>query len=131
MDMIQYVASGVSRTARSRLETDATRRKTLCSIGSGEAEAGKVARVPSRPSFSTAPRKGLTTLATLRKPLCREFLFYPVAISLEIGGQWPVCCAGASPTEDPQPRIVRAAISPSLPPGSTSVKRMRDGWCYS
>ena len=38
-------------------------------------------------------------LATLEKPLIREFLFYPEPASLESGGQWPVCCAGASPTE--------------------------------
>jgi hypothetical protein len=31
----------------------------------------------------------------------------PRAISLEIGGQWPVCCAGASPTEDPTGRVSR------------------------
>src|ERR1700681_1909780 len=58
----------------------------------------------TRPSFSTAPRQTspsilLGTLATLGKPLIREFLFYPDPASLEAGGQWPVCCAGASPTE--------------------------------
>jgi len=31
---------------------------------------------PTRPSFSTAHRKGLPTPATLGKPLVREFLFY-------------------------------------------------------
>ena len=58
----------------------------------------------TRQSFSTAPRQKspsilLGTLATLGKPLIREFLFYPEPASLEAGGQWPVCCAGGSPTE--------------------------------
>ncbi len=58
----------------------------------------------TRPSFSTALRQRFPwcspgALATLGKPLIREFLFYPEPASLEAGGQWPVCCAGASPTE--------------------------------
>jgi hypothetical protein len=56
----------------------------------------------TRPSFSTALRQrspSVGALATLEKPLIREFLFYPEPASLEPGGQWPVCCAGASPTE--------------------------------
>ena len=56
----------------------------------------------TRPSFSTALRQrspSTGALATLEKPLIREFLFYPEPSSLEAGGQWPVCGAGASPTE--------------------------------
>jgi hypothetical protein len=41
----------------------------------------------------------------------------PRAISLEIGGQWPVCCAGASPTEDPQPRLLPRGQSSQCPAG--------------
>ena len=43
----------------------------------------------------------------LRKTLLPGVPVLPRAISLEIGGQWPVCCAGASPTEDPRPRVER------------------------
>ena len=48
---------------------------------------------------SKAPIGLAGALATLGKPLIREFLFNPRPASLEAGGQWPVCCAGASPTE--------------------------------
>ena len=39
------------------------------------------------------------TLATLGKPLNREFLFYPGQRLSTLVRQWPMCCAGASPTE--------------------------------
>ena len=51
-----------------------------------------------------APRavRGLATPATLGKPLIRERLFYPLYRHLWIpAGQWLVCRADASPTEDP------------------------------
>ena len=52
---------------------------------------------------ASAPRtvRGPKTSATLGKPLSREFLFYRSPASLDAVGQWPVCRAGASPTEDP------------------------------
>jgi hypothetical protein len=58
-------------------------------------------RVHSSKLQHRAPLKvpSIGALATLEKPLIREFLFYPEPVSLEPGGQWPVCCAGASPTE--------------------------------
>src|SRR5262249_13749317 len=68
------------------------------------AEVGRT-RVPSRPSFSTALRKGLANPSHLRKTLVPGISVLPRAISLEIDGQWPVCCAGASPTEDPWPQL--------------------------
>ena len=51
-----------------------------------------------------APRtvRGISTSATLGKPLSRECLFYPLRRHLWTPtGQWLVCCADASPTEDP------------------------------
>jgi hypothetical protein len=58
--------------------------------------------VLTRPSFSTARRKRLWTSATLDKPLIRECLFYPCHRYLWTpSGQWLVCRADASPTEDP------------------------------
>ena len=74
-------------------------------------------RVPSRPSFSTALRKG-SHPSHLRKTLLPGVPVLPRAISLEIGGQWPVCCAGASPTEDPRPRVERGHFTqcPAGPP---------------
>ena len=68
--------------------------------------------VPSRPSFSTAPRKGLANPSHLRKTLVPGISVLPRAISLEIDGQWPVCCAGASPTEDPWPRLLSRPFIP-------------------
>ncbi len=57
---------------------------------------------PTRPSFSTALRQGSFPIpATLGKPLIRIFLFYRPRASLDAEGQWPLCCAGASPTEGP------------------------------
>jgi len=73
----------------------------------GRGQAGGITRVPSRPSFSTALRKGFSNPSHLRKTLLPGVPVLPRAISLEIGGQWPVCCAGASPTEDPRPRVER------------------------
>ena len=75
-------------------------------------------RVPSRPSFSTALRKGFSNPSHLRKTLLPGVPVLPRAISLEIGGQWPVCCAGASPTEDPRPRVERGHFTqcPAGPP---------------
>src|SRR5581483_11020114 len=46
------------------------------SRGGTRKESGRP-NILTRPSFSTALRKGFFSLATLRKPLCREFLFYP------------------------------------------------------
>ena len=80
-------------------------------LGKIKAEVGRT-RVPSRPSFSTALRKGLANPSHLRKTLVPGISVLPRAISLEIDGQWPMCCAGASPTEDPWPRLF---TRPSVP----------------
>ena len=46
--------------------------------------------------------RGFRTSATLDKPLIRECLFYPSRRYLwTLTGQWLVCRADASPTEDP------------------------------
>jgi hypothetical protein len=46
--------------------------------------------------------RGFRTSATLDKPLIRECLFYPFHQRLwTLTGQWLVCRADASPTEDP------------------------------
>ena len=46
--------------------------------------------------------RGFRTSATLDKPLIRECLFYPFHQHLwTLTGQWLVCRADASPTEDP------------------------------
>jgi hypothetical protein len=88
-------------------------------------------RVPSRPSFSTAPRKGLPTLATLEKPLCREFLFYPVqSLSRSVGSG--LCVAR-------EPRLPRTHGRASRARPFVPVSRLvplvsREcvtGWCYS
>jgi len=53
---------------------------------------------------ASAPRavRGFRTSATLDKPLIRECLFYPIDQHLwTLTGQWLVCRADASPTEDP------------------------------
>ena len=55
---------------------------------------------PTGPSFSTARRRDPRTSATLEKPLARESLVALTA-SFDAGGQWLVCRADASPTEDP------------------------------
>jgi hypothetical protein len=82
-------------------------------------------RVPSRPSFSTALRKGFTNPSHLRKTLVPGISVLPRAISLEIDGQWPVCCAGASPTEDPRPRLFSRPLIPvsrwALPVSSEGI----------
>jgi hypothetical protein len=71
-------------------------------------------RVPSRPSFSTAPRKGLT-LATLERPLCREFLFYPErSLSRSMGSG--LCVAR-------EPRLPRTHGRGCLPRPFTPVLR--------
>lgn len=57
---------------------------------------------PTRPSFSTAPRERLFHLSHLRKTLNPGVPVLPVMpASLDTVGQWLVCRAGASPTEDP------------------------------
>ena len=52
---------------------------------------------------ASAPRpvKEGDLLSHLRKTLDPGVPVLPLPTSLEVGGQWPVCCAGASPTEDP------------------------------
>lgn len=78
---------------------------------------------PTRPSFSTAPRQTRHGgPATLGKPLNREFLFYPGLTSLEAGGQWPLCSAGASPTEGP---TKTAAESSAHAANSTPVWKVK------
>jgi hypothetical protein len=62
---------------------------------------------------ASAPRpvRSLLASATLEKPLIREFLFYPpYPTSLDIVGQWLMCCAGASPTEDPQRQSTQTTL---------------------
>jgi hypothetical protein len=59
--------------------------------------------IPTRPSLAPrAVRSHRARSATLDEPLIRERLFYPHRPHLwTSAGQWPVCCADASPTEDP------------------------------
>ena len=62
---------------------------------------------------ASAPRsvKSRSLLATLGKPFSREFLFYLWPSLSRAPGQWLVCGAGASPTEDPAvPRISRPGL---------------------
>src|SRR5579872_3879438 len=57
---------------------------------------------PTRPSFSTAHRKGSDDPSHVRKTLSPGVPVLPLLPeSFDAVGQWPVCCAGASPTEDP------------------------------
>jgi len=57
---------------------------------------------PTRPSFSTAHRKRSEDLSHVRKTLNPGVPVLPLRqTSFEVVGQWPVCRAGASPTEEP------------------------------
>ena len=56
------------------------------------------------------------TSATLGKPLSRECLLYHGRTSLDVAGQWPVCRAGASPTEDRWNAHARIHISAIVAP---------------
>src|SRR5579864_142648 len=57
---------------------------------------------PTRPSFSTAHRERSCDLSHIRKTLNPGVPVLPLRpASFEAVGQWLVCCAGASPTEDP------------------------------
>ncbi len=71
---------------------------------SGARMAGAATQLsfPTRPSFSTAHRKRPFDLSHLRKTLKPGVPVLPLLpASFDTVGQWPVCCAGASPTEDP------------------------------
>jgi len=58
--------------------------------------------VLTRPSFSTARRKRLCNLSHLRQTLNPGVPVLPyLRASCDALGQWLVCCADASPTEDP------------------------------
>ena len=57
---------------------------------------------PTRSSFGTAYRERLNGLSHIEQTLNPGVLGQPVrGTSLEASGQWPLCFAGASPTEDP------------------------------
>ncbi len=57
---------------------------------------------PTRSSFGTAYRKRRFHLSHIEQTLKPGVLGQPVRkTSFEVSGQWPVCFAGASPTEDP------------------------------
>ena len=71
--------------------------------GKGDAGASNRRRHLFSPLVqASAPRavRGVIASATLGKPLIRECLFYPQQHLWMLSGQWPVCNAGASPTED-------------------------------
>jgi hypothetical protein len=56
---------------------------------------------PTRSSFGTAYRERPNGLSHIEQTLKPGVLGQPVRrASLEASGQWPVCFAGASPTED-------------------------------
>ena len=56
----------------------------------------------TRPSFSTAHRKRSENLSHVRKTLKPGVPVIPLRqTSFEVVGQWPVCRAVASPTEEP------------------------------
>jgi hypothetical protein len=63
----------------------------------------KSSPAPTRPSFSTAPRERFMqpNLSHVRKTLESGIPVLPCATSLDVVGQWLLCCAGASPTESP------------------------------
>jgi len=57
---------------------------------------------PTRSSFGTAYRERPNGLSHFEQTLNPGVPGLPVQrASLEASGQWPVCFAGASPTEDP------------------------------
>ncbi len=60
---------------------------------------------PTRSSFGTAYRKRPNGLSHIEQTLKPGVLGQPLGrTSFEVSGQWPVCFAGASPTEDPSLR---------------------------
>ena len=62
----------------------------------------KIPAFPTRSSFGTAYRERPDGLSHIEQTLKPGMLGQPVRItSLEASGQWPMCSAGASPTEDP------------------------------
>src|SRR5579872_4157185 len=56
---------------------------------------------PTGPSFSTARRERSEDLSHIRETLNPGVPGPPCLASLDASGQWPVCRADASPTEDP------------------------------
>ena len=63
--------------------------------------AHPLTQAPTRTSFSTAHRQRLKRLSHLGQTLQPRVPGLPQPASLEGAGQWPVCHAEASPTEDP------------------------------
>jgi hypothetical protein len=56
---------------------------------------------PTGPSFSTARRERPEDLSHLRETLNPGVSGLPYRTSFDAGGQWHICRADASPTEDP------------------------------
>ena len=56
---------------------------------------------PTGPSFSTARRERSEDLSHLRETLNPGVSGLPCRTSFDAGGQWLICRADASPTEDP------------------------------
>jgi len=56
---------------------------------------------PTGPSFSTARRERSSDLSHIRETLNPGVPGIPCVASLDASGQWLVCRADASPTEDP------------------------------